>query len=90
MLWDGASCHKSQEIKEWLRINPHIVELDHFPPYSPELNPQEHVWKELKKHINHLRGAATLTEIMTESMKYLNTKKFYYQLFSLTKESIFK
>jgi len=89
LLWDGAGCHKSQEVKNWLKANPNIVELDYFPPYAPELNPQEHVWKELKRHINHLRGHTSLTEIMIEAMKFLNSKRFYYKLFSLTKESIF-
>jgi len=66
------------------------VELDYFPPYAPELNPQEHVWKELKRHINHLRGSASLTEIMSEAMKFLKNKTFSYKLFSLTKKGILK
>lgn len=90
LLWDGAGCHKGLDVKDWLKANPGIVDLDYFPPYNPELNPQEHVWKELKQRINHLRGASTLTEIMTEAMRFLNNRRFFYKLFSLTKESIFE
>ena len=90
LLWDGAGCHRGEKIQQWLTDNPNIVDLDYFPPYSPELNPQEHVWKELKRHINHLRGTSILTEIMNEAMNFLKDKTFTYQLFSLTKKGIFK
>lgn len=83
LLWDNASCHKSKEVKKWLKNNPDILELDNFPPYSPEMNPIEHVWKVLKKHINHLRGESSLTEIMKQSEYFLNKKTFNYKLFGL-------
>ena len=86
LLWDNGACHKSPEVKQWLIENPGIVELDNFPPYSPEFNPIEHVWKELKKHINYLRGTSTLDEIMTAAGEFLKNTKFYYKLLGLEKE----
>ena len=44
MVLDGASSHRSQE----LRI-PENMHLYRLPGYSPELNPQEHVWDELRE-----------------------------------------
>jgi len=44
MIVDGASSHKSKEL--WCPDNIRLVRL---PPYSPELNPQEHVWDELRE-----------------------------------------
>lgn len=44
MVLDGASSHKSQD----LRI-PENIRLHRLPSYSPELNPQEHVWDELRE-----------------------------------------
>lgn len=44
MIVDGASSHRSQE----LRI-PENIRLHRLPGYSPELNPQEHVWDELRE-----------------------------------------
>jgi hypothetical protein len=44
MILDGASSHKSQE----LRV-PENIRLHRLPGYSPELNPQEHVWDELRE-----------------------------------------
>ena len=44
MVVDGASSHRSKE----LRI-PENVRLHRLPGDSPELNPQEHVWDELRE-----------------------------------------
>jgi transposase-like protein len=44
MVVDGASSHRSQELKV-----PENIRLHRLPGYSPELNPQEHVWDELRE-----------------------------------------
>lgn len=41
---DGAGWHKSEELKI-----PKNITLIKLPPYSPELNPMERVWEELRK-----------------------------------------
>jgi transposase len=51
MVLDGAGWHKNQEIK--LAANLRTVFL---PAYSPELNPQEHVWDELREKFFHNRA----------------------------------
>jgi len=51
MVLDGAGWHKNQEIE--LAENLRTVFL---PPYSPELNPQEHVWDELREKFFHNRA----------------------------------
>lgn len=44
MVVDGASSHVAKD----LRV-PENVRLVRLPPYAPELNPQEHVWDELRE-----------------------------------------
>lgn len=44
MIVDGAGWHKSQALTP-----PENLKLHFLPPYSPELNPQEHVWDELRE-----------------------------------------
>jgi transposase len=46
MVLDGASSHKAKDLK-----CPENIELVALPPYAPELNPQEHVWDELREKI---------------------------------------
>ena len=44
LLCDGAAWHKSGS----LRI-PENIELVFIPPYTPEMNPIEQIWKEIRK-----------------------------------------
>ena len=44
MIVDGASSHRSKEL-----VVPDNMRLVPLPGYSPELNPQEHVWDELRE-----------------------------------------
>jgi hypothetical protein len=44
MVVDGASSHKAKEL-----AIPENIRLLPLPPYAPELNPQEHVWDELRE-----------------------------------------
>ncbi|MGH8031296.1 MAG: IS630 family transposase [Luteimonas sp.] len=44
LIVDGASSHKSKDLQV-----PENIRLLRLPPYAPELNPQEHVWDELRE-----------------------------------------
>jgi hypothetical protein len=44
MVLDGASSHKAKDLQR-----PENIRLVALPPYAPELNPQEHVWDELRE-----------------------------------------
>lgn len=44
MVLDGASSHKAKDL-----VIPENIRLVPLPPYAPELNPQEHVWDELRE-----------------------------------------
>jgi transposase len=50
VIWDGASIHRAQAIKEFLsRGAAKRIHLERLPGYAPELNPQEGVWNLLKR-----------------------------------------
>jgi transposase len=45
VIWDGASIHRSQAIKEFLTNGAaHRLHLGRLPAYAPELNPGEGLW----------------------------------------------
>jgi len=52
LLWDRAKWHGGQAVKDFLAANPRIEVLK-FPPGSPDLNPQEHVWKLTREKVSH-------------------------------------
>jgi len=47
---DGAGSHKSNAL-----VLPENLKLHVLPPYSPELNPVEHLWDELREKHFHNR-----------------------------------
>jgi transposase len=67
MVVDGAGWHKSKDIKL-----PENLRLLFLPPYSPELNPQEHVWDELREKCFHNRTFANLDALEEHLVASLN------------------
>jgi len=48
LIVDGHPCHKAKKVRAFVDARPEEIELHFLPPYSPELNPDEHVWNEMK------------------------------------------
>lgn len=55
LIWDQAKYHTSNAVEDWLAAHPRITVLL-LPRYSPELNPIEQIWRQLKDQV-----AANLT-----------------------------
>jgi transposase len=48
LVVDNVSYHKSKEVKAWVAERENRIELFYLPGYSPDLNPDEWVWKNIK------------------------------------------
>lgn len=57
MLVDGAGWHKSKDLK--MPYNIHFIIQ---PPYSPEVNPTEHIWDEIREKYLHNKIFSSLKE----------------------------
>ena len=53
VIWDGASIHRSEVVKTFLKERPGRIHLVRLPAYSPELNPVELVWSQLKRSLKN-------------------------------------
>ena len=56
---DGAAWHKSSALEV-----PKNIELFHIPPYTPEMNPIEQIWKEIRKRGFRNEVFESLTKVM--------------------------
>ncbi len=75
LLWqDQAPHHTSEEVEEWLETQPRI-EVIAFPKYTPEENPKEATWKDLKEEVSHHHWHETLAELRTAIDGYYQAGK---------------
>ena len=56
LIVDQASFHRSTQVRIFIWCNRRKIRLYYLPPHSPECNPDEHVWEEIKdKNLNRQR-----------------------------------
>lgn len=82
LLWDGPGWHKGSVVQQFVKKDGNITIL-HFPKYSPEENPQEHVWKSGRSAITHNVTIKDIDEATDAFVNYLNTTPFHYALLGL-------
>jgi transposase len=49
LIWDSSPIHRRAEVGEFLAEVGRAIHLEILPPYAPDLNPVEWLWKHLKK-----------------------------------------
>ena len=75
MQVDGAGWHCSKELK--MPSNIHFIKQ---PPYSPEVNPTEHIWDEIREKYLHNRIFNSINDTMDRvciGLNDLDTKPDY-------------
>lgn len=87
LVCDGAPWHKSKELK----IPKNII-ITFIPPYTPEMNPIEQIWKEIRKIAFHnvcfktLDNvvdvlSSTITSLSNELVKSVTGRKWIFDVF---------
>ncbi len=67
MVWDGATIHRGQAVKDFLAQGAAArLHLERLPAYAPELNPAEGVWNMLKRGELKNRCCQDLDELRWE------------------------
>ncbi len=75
LFWDRAPWHRGKPIEKVLEDNPRL-EIIYFPPASPDLNPQEHVWKATRKAVSHNHLEPRLPELADQFVMHLTSTTF--------------
>lgn len=71
---DQAPPHTSEEVEEWLETQSRIAVIA-FPKYTPEENPKEATWKDLKAEVSHHHWHETLADLRTAIDGYYQAGK---------------
>jgi len=53
LLWDGGPIHRRADVRDYLFAHRKRLYVFRFPAYSPELNPDEHVWTQTKNELSN-------------------------------------
>jgi transposase len=64
LVLDNAKYHHARALQPWLHQHRKRLTLLFLPPYSPELNPIERVWKLTRRLATHNRHFPTLDAIL--------------------------
>jgi len=75
LLWDRAKWHYGQPVRDFLKAQPRLQVL-YFPPASPDLNPQEHVWKATRKAVSHHHLVQKLSDLVVQFLAHLTSTSF--------------
>lgn len=79
LIWDNASWHRSKLIRRALKKDKSLANfhLINFPPYAPDVNPQEHVWKYTRDRIAHQPTVSFKQKINCFKLAVIHRKFFY-------------
>ena len=75
LFWDRAPWHRGKPIDKVLEEHPRL-EIIFFPTATPDLNPQEHVWKAVRKQVSHNHLEARLPDLADRFLSKLNSGTF--------------
>ncbi len=83
LIIDNGPCHNlDADGQAWLRANESRIQLHRLPPYSPEFNPIEGVWKATKKRTTHNRFFHSPTERDAALVSTFRTFQAYPKMIS--------
>lgn len=75
LLWDKAPWHRGEPVRKLLSDHPRL-EIICFPTASPDLNPQEHVWKTVRSAISHNHRQLKLDALADQFERHLHSHPF--------------
>ena len=76
VIWDNAGYHRSNDVKQYAKEL--SIKLHYLPPYSPNLNPIERLWKIMHEQVGYNRyyeKFSEFTDATLEFFKNISRKK---------------
>ena len=83
LVLDNAKYHHAKILQPWLKEVSEVLELFFLPPYSPDLNPIEMLWKKTRRNVTHNRFFESLQALCYDL-------KLYWKSFALPNDELMK
>ncbi len=71
VVWDNAGYHKVEEVLHF--ANKLNIKLHYLPPYSPNLNPIERLWKIMHEYVTYNRYYEKFNDFQIATLDFLKT-----------------
>jgi transposase len=65
LIQDGARYHTSQTTRQFFAAHADRLSIFQLPSYSPDYNPIEFLWRNIKRDATHLKYFPTFESLMT-------------------------
>jgi len=69
LIWDNAGYHRNDEVKDFAKVLG--IKWHYIPPYSPNLNPVERIWKMMHESVRHNQYDGTSHEFTEATLGFL-------------------
>ncbi len=76
VIMDGASAHKTRDVKKFVADNPNTVRVRYLPVATPEISLIEEFWHQAKRDVLVSEYYATIEEMRHALSEYLRTAGF--------------
>ena len=71
VIWDNAGYHRDKNIKKFAKDL--AIKLHYLPPYSPNLNPIERVWKIMHERVTYNKYYESFSDFTEATLLFLKT-----------------
>jgi transposase len=71
LIWDNAGYHRDANLKAFAKGL--AIQLHYLPPYSPNLNPIERLWKIMHERVTYNKYYETFAEFTDATLNFLKT-----------------
>ena len=71
VIWDNAGYHRDQGVKDFAKNLE--IKLHYLPPYSPNLNPIERLWKIMHEHVTYNKYYETFSDFAGATLDFFKT-----------------
>lgn len=71
IIWDNARYHRNDEVKEF--ANQLGIKLHYLPPYSPNLNPAERIWKLMHEAVRYNQYYGKFSEFTDATLGFFKS-----------------